>query len=51
MSKNAFSVKEWQEKKQYAGYSADVLKSDGRKASGQTLLSTVRDTYLEDGEE
>lgn len=52
MSKNSFSVKEWQEKfkKQYAGYSADVLKADGAKASGQTKLSTVRDTYLSEDE-
>lgn len=52
MSKNSFSVKEWQEKfkRQYAGYAVDVLKSDGKKASGQMLLSTVRDTYLGDDE-
>lgn len=52
MSKNSYSVKEWKDKfqKQYAGYSADILKSNGDKASGQTKLSTVRDTYLEEDE-
>lgn len=52
MSKNAFSVKDWKEKfhRQYPGYEADVLKADGGKASGQTKLSTVRDTYLENEE-
>lgn len=52
MSKNAYSVKEWKNKfkKQYAGYDVDVLKADGSKASGQTKLSTVRDTYLDDDE-
>ncbi|MDE7286408.1 MAG: hypothetical protein K2N55_06170 [Lachnospiraceae bacterium] len=53
MSKNSFSVKDWKKKfkKQYAGYSVDVLKANGNKASGQTKLSTVRDTYLEDNDE
>lgn len=52
MSKNSFSVKDWKDKfqKQYAGYSVDVLKANGDKASGQTKLSTVRDTYLDDEE-
>lgn len=53
MSKNSFSVKNWQDKfqRQYPGYSADVLKANGNKATGQTCLSTVRDTYLEDNED
>lgn len=52
MSKNSFSVREWKDKfkSQYAGYDVDVLKADGSKASGQTKLSTVRDTYLDDAE-
>lgn len=50
MTRNSFSVSEWKGKfnKQYPGYEVDVLKNDGTKASGQTKLSTVRDTYLED---
>lgn len=27
------------------GYTCDVLKADGKKATGQTILGTVRDTY------
>lgn len=52
MSKNSYSVKEYREKfkKQYAGYDIDVLFADGRKASGQTKLSTVRDSYLDSDE-
>lgn len=29
----------------YPGYTCDVLKADGKKVSGQTLLGTVRATY------
>ncbi len=29
----------------YPGYTCDVLKADGKKATGQTLLGTVRATY------
>ena len=52
MSKNSYSVSEWKDKfkKQYPGYDVDVLKNNGTKAVGQTKLSTVRDTYLEDEE-
>ena len=48
MTKNAFSVNDFKNKlkKQYPGYDLDVLKADGNKATGQTKLSTVRDTYL-----
>lgn len=50
MSKNSFSVSDWKEKfkTQFPGYEADVLKGDGTKASGQTKLGTVRDTYADD---
>ena len=49
MTRNSFSVSDFREKfqHQYAGYSVDVLKGDGTKASGQTKLATVRDTYLD----
>lgn len=52
MSKNSMTVSVWKDKfkKQYPGYDAIVYKNDGSKASGQTKLSTVRDTYLEDTE-
>lgn len=48
MTRNSASVSDFRTKfqKQYAGYEVDVLKGDGSKASGQTKLSTVRDTYL-----
>ena len=50
MSKNSFTVSEYKEKltKQFPGYQFSILRSDGKKASGQTTLSTVRDTYLAD---
>lgn len=50
MSRNSFSVAEWKNKfkRQYPGYDVDVLKNDGTKASGQTKLSTIRDTYLDE---
>ena len=52
MTKNSASVSDFKEKfqRQYPGYTVDVLKSDGSKAAGQTKLSTVRDTYLDDEE-
>lgn len=52
MTKNDFSVSEWKNKfkRQYPGYDVAVLKNDGTKASDQTKLSTVRDTYLDDEE-
>lgn len=48
MTRNSFSVSDFKVKfkRQYPGYDIDVLKADGSKASGQTNLSTVRDTYL-----
>lgn len=49
-TRNSFSVSDYKEKlrRQFPGYEFDVLNSDGTKAKGQTKLSTVRDTYLED---
>lgn len=38
-------------KKQYPGFDFEVLDGYGNKARGNTLLSTVRDTYIEDEEE
>lgn len=48
MTRNSMTVGEWKNKfkTQYPGYDAVVYKNDGSKASGQTKLSTVRDTYL-----
>lgn len=50
MTRNSMTVSDWRDKfkTQYVGYDAVVYKNDGSKASGQTKLSTVRDTYLED---
>ena len=44
------TVGEWKIKfkKQYTGYDVTVYKNNGDRASGQTKLATVRDTYLED---
>lgn len=49
-TRNSFSVKDFKEKlkKMFGPYEFDVLNSDGSKAKGQTKLSTVRDTYLDD---
>ncbi|MDY5882871.1 MAG: hypothetical protein SPJ65_06110 [Roseburia sp.] len=50
MSKNSMTVGEWKNKfkTQYPGYDVVVKKNNGDKASGQTKLSTVRDSYLDD---
>lgn len=52
MSKNGYTVSNYKSKlkKQYPGYEFEVVKADGEKAPGQTILSTVRDTYLPDDE-
>lgn len=50
MTRNSMTVSDWKNKfkTQYPGYDAVVYKNNGDKASGQTKLATVRDTYLED---
>lgn len=50
MTRNNLSVNDWKEKfkTQYPGYDVEVLKGNGNKAAGQTKLSTVRDTYIDD---
>lgn len=50
MSKNSYSVGEFKQKlkRHFVNFDFEVLKKDGTKARGQTKLSTVRDTYLED---
>lgn len=50
MLKNSASVKNFIElrlKDQFPGFDFVVLKKDGHIASGQTKMSTVRDTFLE----
>ena len=49
--KGSATVADWiagRFKKKYPGYGVRVLKKDGAKASGQTRLTTVRDSYLPD---
>jgi hypothetical protein len=49
--RNSANVTKWATtrfRKNYAGFGVDVRRSDGTKVHGRTLLSTVRDTYLED---
>lgn len=48
MTRNSMTVGDWRGKfkTRYAGYDVVVYKNDGCKASGQTKLATVRDTYL-----
>ncbi len=46
--KDSATVAEWRSARfedTYPGYTCDVLKADGKKASGQTLLVTLRATY------
>ena len=48
--KNSASVTRWREHRflpQYPGFGVDVLRADGHRAHGRTLLGTVRDTYLD----
>lgn len=50
MLKNSASVKDFIDLRlrvQFPGFDFVVLKSDGHHASGQTKMSTVRDTYLD----
>lgn len=50
MLKNSASVKDFIDlrlKAQFPGFDFVVLKKDGHHASGQTKMSTVRDTYLD----
>lgn len=48
MTRNSMTVGAWKNKfkTQYAGYDVDIYKNDGNRATGQTKLATVRDTYL-----
>ena len=51
MAQNKRSVADWKQQRFgqcYPGFDVAVLKSDGAVAQGNTLLSTVRDTYLPD---
>ena len=50
MTRNSMTVGDWKNKfkTQYPGYDVVIYKNNGEKASGQTKLATVRDTYLED---
>ncbi len=50
MTKNAANASYFKDKfcKQFPGYEIDVLDVNGNKVRGNTLLATVRDSYLED---
>ena len=50
MMKNGANVHAWLEHRfhtTYQGFKAEVLTASGRRSHGNTLLGTVRDTYLE----
>jgi len=49
-TKNSATVSAFKNKfkKQFAGYDIEVYNNLGEKQRGNVLLSTVRDTYLED---
>lgn len=50
--KHSVNVAKWRKtrfEQHYApGFTVDVLRCDGTRAHGRTLLATVRDTYLPD---
>jgi O-succinylbenzoate synthase len=51
MAKNSHTVSAWKEQRfanDFPGYSVDVLYSSGETVVGNTLLSTVRDSYFEE---
>ena len=51
MAKNSMTVGAWRETRfhpAYVGFDVDVLDSRGNVVAGNTHLSTVRDTYLDD---
>jgi hypothetical protein len=51
MAKNSMTVSGWKEQRfnpKYLGFDVDVLDAYGDAAAGNTLLSTVRDSYTED---
>jgi hypothetical protein len=50
-AKNSMTVATWVEQrfnKVYPGFRVDVLDGSAEPANGQTLLSTIRDSYIED---
>ncbi|MNW27556.1 hypothetical protein D3C74_43540 [compost metagenome] len=47
---DSWSVSDWKKKKfsqAYPGYDVEVLNGDGEPVTGQTKLSTVRESYIE----
>lgn len=51
MAKNAITVASWRDQRfspNYPGLAVDVLTGDDQIAAGNTLLSTVRDSYVEE---
>lgn len=51
MAKNATTVAGWKDQRfspNHPGLTVDVLSGDTQTAAGNTLLSTVRDSYVED---
>jgi len=51
MAKNGLTVAAWRDKRfrpTYPGFEVDVLDGTGEPVAGLTLLSTVRDSYLEE---
>ena len=51
MAKNSMTVSNWKEQRflpKYPGFHVDVLDAFGIVMAGNTLLSTVRDSYTDD---
>jgi hypothetical protein len=51
MARNALTVAAWKEQRfvpNYVGFDVDVLDGSGYVVAGNTLLSTVRDSYVDE---
>ena len=51
MARNALTVAAWKEQRfspSYVGFEVDVFDGSGYVVAGNTLLSTVRDSYVDD---
>ncbi len=51
MARNSMTVSAWKEQRflpKYPGFEVDVLDAFGNAVAGNTLLATVRDSYMDD---
>lgn len=53
-AKGSMNVSTWKSKRfhgSFPGYDVEILDGDGNAVNGHTLLSTVRDSYVEESDE